>query len=344
MGASSRLRTFQYRPYLEALGMRVETAPFFDDAYLSRLYAGERQGPGAVRHYVDRGRQLLRGRRADLIWLEIEALPWLPWLIERRVLPAGVPLVTDYDDAVFHRYDRHGSPLVRSLLGRKIDRLMAHSDLVLVGNAYLAERATRAGARVVEIVPTVVDVAAYQPLDRPSSEPVTIGWIGSPSTWDAFVAPLLPDLAGILDTGSVRFRAVGASLRHRGLLHADFLDWTEETEIGLIQGMDIGIMPLPDTPWTRGKCGYKLIQYMACGLPVIASPVGVNREIVEHGVNGFLAATPAEWHAALGALIADRHLRRAFGQAGRATVERAYSLQVHGPRVARLLASALGTA
>jgi len=105
--------------------------------------------------------------------------------------------------------------------------------------------------------------------------------------------------------------------------------------------MDIGVMPMPDTPWTRGKCGYKLIQYMACGLPVVAAPVGVNAEIVEHGVNGFLASTDQEWREALSTLLANPELRRRMGAAGRKKVEEHYSLQVWGPRVAELLRSVI---
>jgi hypothetical protein len=119
----------------------------------------------------------------------------------------------------------------------------------------------------------------------------------------------------------------------------EILPWAEDTEVTLIQSMDIGVMPLPDTPWTRGKCGYKLIQYMACGLPVVASPVGVNRDIVEHGVNGFLAESDDEWRAAVDALLNDADLRRRMGAAGRKKVEEQYSLQVWGPRVAQMLRS-----
>jgi glycosyltransferase involved in cell wall biosynthesis len=107
-----------------------------------------------------------------------------------------------------------------------------------------------------------------------------------------------------------------------------------------ILDMDLGLMPLMDTPWARGKCGYKLIQYMACGLPVIASPVGVNREIVQHGVNGFLAETDSEWRTALSTLLGDPALRLTMGQAGRKMVEDRYSLQVWGPRVAEMLVRA----
>jgi hypothetical protein len=114
-------------------------------------------------------------------------------------------------------------------------------------------------------------------------------------------------------------------------------DAYEETEVSAIQSMDIGVMPLTDTPWARGKCGYKLIQYMACGLPVIASPVGVNKDIVEHGVNGFLAETDKEWCSAIETLLSDSELRRRMGAAGRKKVEESYSLQVWGPRVAQML-------
>jgi glycosyltransferase involved in cell wall biosynthesis len=115
--------------------------------------------------------------------------------------------------------------------------------------------------------------------------------------------------------------------------------WSEDREVADIQEMDIGIMPLPDAPWMRGKCGYKLIQYMACGLPVVASPVGVNRDIVDHGVNGFLAETPAEWAEALGTLVTDAALRQRMGAKARALVENQYSLRVQGPYIAKLLRS-----
>ena len=119
--------------------------------------------------------------------------------------------------------------------------------------------------------------------------------------------------------------------------------WSEATEAASISSLDIGIMPLVDEPFERGKCGYKLIQYMACGLPVVASPVGVNRQIVEHGVNGFLAETPAQWEEALRTLLGDAALRQRMGQAGRRQVEEKYCLQVTGPRLAELLVSASGT-
>jgi glycosyltransferase involved in cell wall biosynthesis len=334
--ASSRLRTRQYQPYLEAVGFDVGYAAFFDAAYLDRLYAGQRSPLSIARYYLGRARMLLPRPRVDLIWMEYEAFPYLPFAAERLFLPAGIPLVSDYDDAVFHRYDQHRLSPVRALLGDKIDRIMAASRLVTAGNDYLAERARHAGASRVEIVPTVLDAQAYQvrPAPLPGAS-VVIGWVGSPSTWQLHARPLLPMLDELVRDG-MACHIVGAHVAEERAGFS-FLPWAEETEVEMIRRMDIGIMPLPADSWARGKCGYKLIQYMACGLPVVASPVGVNSQIVEHGVNGFLASSAEEWIAALRTLARNSELRMRMGQAGRKKVEQHYSIQVEGPRVAALL-------
>lgn len=262
----------------------------------------------------------------------------MPWGIEHVLLPRAVPLVVDYDDAVFHRYDLHRSPFVRQLLGRKLDKLMASASLVTAGNRYPANRAKTARTQRVEIVPTVVDLTAYTRRPEPFCEnAVTIGWIGTPSTWAEYMVPMMPLLTHTAEAAGARITAVGADAAAEAHPLLDNRPWTEDSEVVRIHEMDIGIMPLTDTPWSRGKCGYKLIQYRACGIPVIASPVGVNAEIVEHGVNGFLASSDAEWAEALQTLLHDANLRARMGEAGRRKVERDYSLQVWGPRVASLL-------
>lgn len=337
-GASSRLRLIQYAKSFDSLGLTSSLEPFFDESYLHRLYSGHSTIGPALAGYTRRTGQLIRAGRADLIWLEKEALPWLPWAIERALLPRAVPLVVDYDDAVFHRYDLHRSPFIRRLLGRKLDKLMASASLVTGGNRYLTDRAKAAGAQRVEIVPTVVDLNAYTrrpELFSPSAP--SIGWIGTPSTWTEYMEPMMPLLIQAANVAGGRIAAVGAGRAAAAHHLLDNLPWTEESEVTRIHAMEIGIMPLTDTPWARGKCGYKLIQYMACGIPVIASPVGVNAEIVEHGVNGFLASSDAEWAEALQTLLRDANLRARMGEAGRRKVERDYSLQVWGPRVAQML-------
>ncbi|ADE84846.1 glycosyltransferase [Rhodobacter capsulatus] len=343
MGASSRLRTMQYLPHLERAGVEVTLAPFFDDAYLRALYAGKRDKGGLGRFLWRRLAHCGAARRADVIWVEKEALPWFPWPLERLFLPRGVPVISDHDDAVFHRYDQHRNPLVRRLLGRKIDGVMAHSALVTAGNRYLAERAAAAGAARIEIVPTVVDLDHYRvPAPKPPGSRLVIGWIGTPGTWAKYMEPMRPLLAALAQQHDATILAVGAGEPPGAQGCFDFRAWSEDTEAELICQMDIGLMPLPDTPWERGKCGYKLIQYMACGLPVVASPVGVNRDLVSPGENGFLATTEAEWRAALDRLAADPGLRRRMGAAGRQKVEQGYSLQVWGPRLVEMIRETAG--
>jgi glycosyltransferase involved in cell wall biosynthesis len=326
----------QYIPYLSGAGFDVEVASLFDAKYLDEMYAGRRPIASMKRYYLNRLHQLRSS--ADLVWLEKEALPWIPWPIEKFVWPKNIPVVSDYDDAIFHRYDQSRHGVVRTALGRKIDHVMRASKVVFAGNKYLAERARKAGAERLEIVPTVLDIEAYTPgqIEHPDGR-VRLGWVGTPETWSRFAsqyADMLSDEANKL--GAV-CRIVGAEAVLRFEEPFEFLPWSEETEVAAIKGMDIGLMPLPDTPWTRGKCGYKLIQYMACGLPVVASPVSVNKEIVEHGVNGFLAESDEEWRLAIETLLSDADMRRRMGAAGRKKVEDSYSLEVWGPRVAQML-------
>lgn len=338
LGASSRLRIIQYFDNLERAGVAVCLEPFFQDSYLERLYSGRPILPEVLGAYWRRIRRLLHTHSPDAIWLEKEVLPWLPYGMERLLLPYGIPVVSDYDDAVFHRYDRHRLSLVRRVLGHKIDRAMTGSALVMAGNAYLAERARHAGATRVEIVPTVVDVMSYNPLPLPEADGrPRIGWIGTPSTWKEYLLPMLPMLRELASHYGAVIRNVGGNPSLTSDEFLENLPWSEDDEGRLIQGMDIGLMPLNDSPWARGKCGYKLIQYMACGLPVIASPVGVNTEIVEHGVNGFLATSDTEWRQALEILLTNPELRKSMGAEGRRKVEEKYSLQVWGPRVAGML-------
>ncbi|MFU8865536.1 MAG: glycosyltransferase family 4 protein [Rhodobacterales bacterium] len=337
LGASSRLRTMQYLPVLAREGLNVQVASFFDDAYLQALYSRQKRHGSTTGYMLERVQQIRRSPAPDLIWLEKEALPWVPWLVERAVLPRGVPIVSDYDDAIFHRYDRHRRGVVRVLLGGKIGKLMAASGLVLAGNPYLAEHALASGAKWVEIVPTVVDLDAYLVAVRTTERQPSVGWIGTPQTWAELARPIHAVLLPALVKRGALFRAVGAALTAEDGERLEIRPWSEATEVAAIQQIDIGVMPLPDTPWARGKCGYKLIQYMACGIPVVASPVGVNSDIVEHGVNGFLARTDAEWRDAVETLLSDPDLRMRMGAAGRRKVEERYSLQVWGLRMAEML-------
>ncbi|MES2902605.1 MAG: glycosyltransferase family 4 protein [Pseudomonadota bacterium] len=332
--ASTRQRVLQYLPHLAAAGIEVEVQPLLDDGYVRALATGTVASRTAIAAaYARRLRQLLRPQTADLVWVYAELFPWLPARFERLAFRSGKPLIYDFDDAFFHLYDDHSNPLVRRVLGGKLKSLIGGAAAVCAGNDYLKDYADRSGANAI-VLPTVVDIDQYVPAGHRPERPFTIGWIGSPSTW-IFVRPLLPMLAELCRENGLRFAAVGAG----ALAEADwfdgldFIDWSEASEIASVQAMDIGIMPLPDKPWARGKSGYKLVQYMACGLPVVASPVGVNSTIVEEGKTGLLATDLAQWRTALTNLIDDPALRRSMGQAGRARAVADYSLQTHAPRL-----------
>lgn len=342
LGASSRMRMLQYLPWLTSAGMDVTVSPLFSDAYVQGLQTGHRNPWHVFRAYWRRLLTLLSSGNFNLLWIEKECLPWLPAWVEQALLPARIPYVLDYDDAVFHYYDEHRSTVVRRLLAHKHPALMRKAALVVAGNAYLAKFARSAGASSVEVVPTAVDLARYGTAGvavsaTPPSAPC-VGWIGQRATAD-FLRPLAPLFERLAASGLGRFAAIGIDTQALGLPMAS-IPWTESSEVASIQSFDVGIMPLVDGPFERGKCGYKLIQYMACGLPVVASPVGVNAQIVEHGVNGFLASTPQEWEDALTTLLTDSALRARMGQAGRHKVEQEYRLQVTGPKLAHLLTSA----
>ena len=343
LGASSRMRSYQYQPLLASAGISVSVSPLFSDAYVTGLQGDQKRVIEVLSAYARRVATLITHRRFDLIWIEKEALPWLPAWLERALRPGAVPYVLDYDDAVFHYYDQHRHAIVRSVLGGKHQALMQGAAMVMAGNSYLAEVAQRANARRVEIVPTVIDLDRYPvPAIKSTTdlELPCVGWIGQRATAEC-LRPHAQLFQQLVSNGLARFVAVGIDAQALGL-PMDSVAWTEADEVAAISSFDIGIMPLADEPFERGKCGYKLIQYMACGLPVVASPVGVNNQIVEHGVNGFLAETPEQWWQALRTLLADAGLRQRMGQAGRKMVEQQYCLQVTGPRVVSLLKEVAG--
>lgn len=340
LGASSRVRYMQYLEDFEAQGWSVEISPLFCDAYLKALYGRRNRIALAVRGYFGRLYSLLRAKRFDVLIIEKELLPFMPALAERLLSGCSIPYVVDYDDALFHRYDLHSHGLVRRFLGRKIDVVMSNAAVVITGNDYLAERARKAGAIRIEIVPTVVDTDRYQAVRIRGEGPPVVGWIGTPQT-SRYLQPLLPVFEALQREMPVRFVAVGAREADFAGTQVEVWPWAEVTEVSSIQMFDIGIMPLDDTPWERGKCGYKLIQYMACNVPVVASPIGENRRIVKHGKNGLLAETLEDWQRALRCLlISDVSVRQTMGAEGRQGVEAWYSRRVQAPRLIKCVQEA----
>lgn len=343
--ASSRLRCYHYIELLQKAGFTVEVSPLLNDSYVRAIHAREKIDYIEIAwSYARRVLALLRSRLYDIIWVEKEALPWLPAWSEMGLFSiAGVKIVLDYDDAIFHAYDANPNWLVRASLGRKIERLMSLADLVVVGNRYLGDRARASGARMIAQLPTVVDVRRYasRPAE-PNPHFFTVGWIGSPLTsgYLEIVRPALADLANNMPVKIVVIGGAPSALA--GMIPVEHRMWSVETEAKDVSQLDVGIMPLPNGLWEQGKCGYKIIQYMASWLPVVASPVGANTQIVEPGITGFLAGSLASWTSALLFLWQHPDLRREMGIAGRRKVEQQYSLKTAAPQLIGLLRQVAG--
>ena len=341
LAATTRQRFEQYEPALAAAGISVEYAPLLGNDHLERLVAGRRASPLAVfRAYASRLLSLLASGRSDVLWVHCELFPYWPGVFERLGKLWGKPIVVDYDDAIFHMYDKSPNAVVRVLLGSKLAPLLRSATVCCCGNDYLRDYAARYCDRTI-VLPTVVDTDIYvPPFDRATGGPVVVGWIGSPSTW-INVRPLLPMLQDLVREHGIVVRAVGAGAgaerdRFPGL---ELIEWSEASEVADVQSFDIGIMPLRDQPFERGKCGYKLIQYMACGKPVVAAPVGVNMDIVREGENGYLVETTEAWRNALVGLVENPELRTRMGNAGRELAVRDYSLASQAPRLVDLFRS-----
>jgi glycosyltransferase involved in cell wall biosynthesis len=338
-GPSSRLRFFQFIPYLESAGIAVEVQPLLGRRYIRTLYAsGRKPFSTLIAGYLNRIRILLNLKTFDLIWIEKELFPWIPGLDMWFLQKAKKPFVVDFDDAVFHLYDQHSNKTVRTKLGTKIDQIMGNATVVTAGNPYIAERARRAGAGLIETIPTVVDMSRYK-MRHATEQPFTVGWIGSPVT-QKYLYPIDSALKTVASEGNFQLMLVGASQSALRSLNPLRVAWSEETEVQSIQRFDVGIMPLPDSAFERGKCGYKLIQCMACGIPVVASPVGVNTQIVEHGVDGFLAETESEWMTHLKTLRDNKKLRNEMGLRARSKIMRRYSFEHAAPLLHDVLVKA----
>jgi glycosyltransferase involved in cell wall biosynthesis len=319
------MRSYQYFPLLKKQGIDVTVKPLFDDDYLHQLYSGKKPKGIIIKSYFKRLAVLFTVFGYDKLVIEKELFPYFPAVFEILLNKLGVKYVVDYDDAIFHNYDLARNPVMK-MLKNKIRHVMRNADAVTAGNNYLAQYAISSGARKVQVIPTVIDSSRYKEKDDISSHHVAIGWVGSPTTLK-YLKIIAPVLADICRAYHVKVHIIGGKAGIGLGENEEIIEWTEASEADLIHNFDIGIMPLQDSPWEKGKCGYKLIQYMGCGLPVVASPVGVNVDIVKEGHNGALATTDQEWYRALETYITDTSLRKEHGKNGRQLVDQKYNLQ-----------------
>jgi glycosyltransferase involved in cell wall biosynthesis len=270
-----------------------------------------------------------RMNRYDIIFIFRDALMTGSTFFEKRFARSKAKLIFDFDDAIWLQNVSEANKKLAFLKNSsKTATIIGLSDLIFAGNQFLADYAAQFNKNIV-IVPTTIDTDIYVPQPRLSNGPVCIGWSGSFSTIQHF-ATAIPVLKEIKEKfgDAVKFKIIGDANYYCAELDTQGVAWKAATEIEDLCEIDIGIMPLPDDEWARGKCGLKGLQYMALGIPTLMSPVGVNSEIIRHGVNGYLPSANAEWVAAIAELIKDRELRNRIGKAGRQTVIDNYSVEV----------------
>lgn len=336
LGASSRLRSFQYFPFLKDEGLDVSVSPLFDDAYLEALYRGKKPILTVLLSYLKRFAVLFSVFNYDKIVIEKELFPYFPAFFERVLAILNVQYIVDYDDAIFHNYDLSTNPMIRFVLSNKIGIVMKNAETVVAGNEYLAEKAKLSGAKHVVILPTVIDILRYNVVTKTNQEKIVIGWIGSPSTFK-YVKTIFPVFEALAKQYPIEIQIVGAKEKVSVPFPMEFIEWSEATEANSIAGFDIGIMPLEDSSWEKGKCAYKLIQYMATGIPVVASPVGMNTVVVQQGSNGFLAESREQWFKSIEELLRDKAKCVTFGQTGRELIEKEYTVQANLSKVTAIL-------
>lgn len=337
-----RFRLEQWASLLNAGGIDITLAPF-ECAELHRLLHRPGQIGRKLRLIAGacwrRIQTLSRVREYDVVYIFREAALFGPPLFEYWVRRAGVPLVFDFDDAIFVPYVSPSNGYLSYLKfpgkTRTICRLASH---VMAGNAHLAGYAQQVNPQVT-IIPTTIDTEKYDFVHQPTKGVPVIGWSGSFSTVQ-HLNTLRNALQRLAREERFKLRVIGTSHYELEGVEVEALPWRAATEVADLRAIDIGVMPLPDDEWSKGKCGLKALQYMALGIPTICSPVGVNSEIIREGENGLLAATEEEWVEKLTRLLQQPELRTQLGAAGRATVVGGYSAVAQAPRVQQVFAMA----
>ena len=331
LAASNRYRLGQYVSGLASLGIDLQIRYLLGDEYLRARFGGITLPITIMlKDGLARADNLWHQNDYDAVILQCELMPLMPGWLERVLIRK--PYLYDFDDAFYLKYRSDRMRLVSPLLGGKFDTVMAGAAIVTAGNQVLANYARQYNANTHHL-PTVVDTIRYLPkLFSRNSEIFTVGWIGSPST-ALYLNELVMPLSMLGQEGSVRLIVIGGKAPKIPNVSVIELEWHEYTEIDLINSFDVGIMPLPDDDWARGKCAFKLIQYMACAVPVIASPVGANVDVVDTAC-GLFASTPQGWLDALRLMRDQPNTRAKMGEAGRARVVEHYSLHQNLPVLA----------
>jgi glycosyltransferase involved in cell wall biosynthesis len=333
LAASNRYRLGHYVAGLQTHGINLQISSLLGDEYVRRRFANNSLPVSAMLYSGIERLQTIRQKRYDISLLHCELFPFMPGWLECQLLRAR-PYIYDFDDAFYLKYRLGKLGKLSPVLGEKFDTVMRGAAAITAGNNTLKNYAHRYNSTTA-LLPTVVDTDRYLPKNQKRNTEFTIGWIGSPST-----APYLEQIKSALSQlameGQVKLVVIGGKAPLINRVNVVEIAWSEATEVELINTFDVGIMPLPDDDWARGKCAFKLIQYMACGIPVIGSRVGANIDVVTPEC-GFLPSSETEWLDALRAIRDDVSMSIRMGQDGRARIEQCYSLKGNLPILANMI-------
>lgn len=334
-GPSSRYRVEQYIPYFRNNGMQCIVRPFVSSRFYKILYRKGLYFQKALFFLQSAFKRLFDislAARSDIIFIHLEAFPFGPPVFEWIFSKFGKKIIYDFDDAIYLGITSPANKFLKYLkCPSKVKKNIALSAHVITCNQYLADYAKKYNKNVT-VIHTCLDMEKFSPRQRDGSDKVTIGWIGSHSTAyylellkNVFIAigTMLKFKIKIIGAGDYDFRIPGVDI--------ESLKWSLEDEVEQLRSFDIGVYPLPENQWVLGKAGFKTIQYMSVGVPCVVSNVGINKDIVEDGINGFLAKTEEEWVHKLSRLIDDSQLRQRVGDQGRRTAEQRFSLKANAP-------------
>src|SRR3989338_7001780 len=339
-GASNRYRVEQYLPYLKKNGIKYSLHPLWSSSAYKILY---KRGYFHNKVYffilgtIFRIFDLFAIFQYDIIFIHREAYPINGAFFETILSLLKKSIIFDFDDAIYLPASSRSNNFIEKFKRpEKVKYIISKSKHVITGNRYLSDFALRYNHSV-SIIPTPIDTDKYFPVAKNHSDGIVIGWMGSITTLD-FLNKIKNTFISLSNRfPHIKFKIVGGKFSIDGLSTIISKPWSMEEEIRDLKTFDIGIMPMPDNDWTRGKCGFKAILYMNMGIPCVCSPVGMNKEIITDGINGFLASTEEEWVEKLSLLIKVPELRNRIGIAARKTVEERYSVKVNAPKYLEVL-------
>lgn len=336
LGASSRYRSIQYFPILEQFGIEVVHRPFFTDNYLTKKANKTVRAFEIARAYIARFMSLLReSRQYNTVFFEKELLPFTPHWIEVFFLKRFGASIIDFDDAIWHAYDRSRWRLIRKIGASKFPALVKQCNLTIAGSHYLQKQCNDWMATECLFIPTSIPNAKYFGQGLAQEKNADVVWIGSDSTLQ-YLDAIMPALGRIAESFKISVRVIGPSRPgdRQYPSFVQYIPWSEKTEVDLLATSRVGIMPLPDEPFERGKCAFKLIQYMGVGIPFIASPVGENKFLCSANLGGISAESESEWIDAITRLLQSESTREQMGKHAYTNFLNGYTTEANGQNIA----------